>query len=252
MASEIKVVKFLNGVKTSVDHGSPSIDLILKKIRTPESTSNISGANAVLPSPLTSFVLLNNPALVSILNIDPATTYELLIIHNSTGVPIAIKASGNIMLGTIDEELIMEDDSSILLYHIESLNKYTVIGGTGSGGGSSQKKFPLANNQNVIADVVGLLLDATKYTSYFIRMEVERLGTLSYRQIVEFKAVYSGTAWTMEQGSYIGSDLIQPAIVNTQEISLAITAVGQVRYLSGNLAGHTKSNLKVILEGLKL
>ncbi len=137
MASEIKVVKFLNGVKVELDHSGAPIDILLKKLKTKESQSDISGADAVLPSPDSSFVLLNNNALESILTINPSTLNELLIIHNGTANPVTIKGTGNIILGT-DEDLVMESGSSLLLYQVESLNKYAVIGGTGGGGGGKK------------------------------------------------------------------------------------------------------------------
>lgn len=137
MASEIKVVKFLNGVKVEIDHGGAAVDILLKKLKTKESQSNIDGEDAVLPSPDSSFVLLDNPDLVSIEQINPVTDFELLIIHNATGRAVTFKRSGNILTGS-EEDLVLETGASILLYNIQSLAKYAVIGGSGSGGGSKK------------------------------------------------------------------------------------------------------------------
>lgn len=248
---EIKVLKFYEGLPVDPpDEGVP-VNVVSQKFRTVEQIDpTTTGANAVSIANTSSIMKFTNGGLISLSEISGADKNQLLIAINSTGNDAEIINGAGILTGTGDN-LQWANGSAVFMAFVESLDDWLVIGGSGGGGGSAQKKYPLANNQS-ITDVVGLILDATKYTSYFIRMEVERIGTISYRQIVEFKAVYSGTVWTMEQGGYVGSDLIQAAIANTQEITLVTTAAGQLRYSSGNLAGHTKSNLKVILEGLKL
>lgn len=134
MASEIKVVKFVNGVHVEVDNSS-DVDILLKKIRTKQSADAITtGEDADLPSPASSFVMVTNVGLKSILNILPVTKNELLLLTNKTGDELVIKNAGNITTGTGDD-LTLQNDASILLYHIESLNEYVVIGGSGSGGG---------------------------------------------------------------------------------------------------------------------
>lgn len=250
MTAEIKVLEFYEGTPVDPPGENPPVNVVNQKFRTVEQIDSVTtGANATSIANTSSIMKFTNVGLVSLAEIPGADKNQLLIAINATGADREIINGSGILTGT-GENLPWANGAAVFMAYIESLDDWLVVGGSGGGGGAAQKPYTLANNQS-ITNVTGLLLDSTKYTSYFVRMEVERLGTSKYRQIVEFKAVFDETNWTWEQGSYIGSDLVQGAIVNTQDVVLTLTTAGQVRYATGNLAGHTKSTIKVILEGLK-
>lgn len=250
MTAEIKVLKFASGTVVDPPDAEVPINVINQKFRTVEQIDAITtGASATSVANTSSIMKFTNAGLISLANVLGADVNQLLIVINDTGNDTEIVDGADIITGTGDN-LSWPDGAAIFMAYIESLDAWLVVGGSG-GGGASQKSYSLTNNQ-VLTNVTALILDQTKYTSYFIRMEVERIGTIIYRQIVEFKAVWSGSVWTMEQGSYIGSDIVQAAIVNTQDVVLSVTAAGQIRYATGNLAGHVQSNIKVITEGLKV
>lgn len=113
------------------------------------------------------------------------------------------------------------------------------------GSNSVQNKYTLQNNQ-ALADVVGLIFNSETTTSAYLRLELERKGTNTYRQVINIDAIYNGTDWVLTFGNSSGADLIQyDELTTDQSIILSITDLGQIQYVSGNQPGHTETNLKV-------
>lgn len=118
--------------------------------------------------------------------------------------------------------------------------------------GLGNEVYTLLNNQPTPQSLTGLLF--TGYTTVFGSYEVERYnGTVKYRQAGYVIFKYDSTAldWTIDQGNYVGDDLIQSAIANPQEITLSIDSSGQISYTSGNMdsfgySGKLKLNLNRI------
>lgn len=118
--------------------------------------------------------------------------------------------------------------------------------------GSIQVQFTLANNQ-VLTDIVGFIIDKDVHKSVEFTLEIERIGSSEYRQLLKAMAVYSGSAWSLEYGMYIGSDLAQLSLTSTEQVVLSIdSTTGQIKYATGNLTGHTGSKLKVFQTRMKV
>ncbi len=113
--------------------------------------------------------------------------------------------------------------------------------------GSIQIPYTLANNQSVLTNITGLLLDSTKEKSAKFVFEVERVGTSEFRQLIECVAVYKGSAWAFYLNGHNEDGIVQHAgaMTSSEQIELSVTALGQFQYKSGNLAGHTSSKIKV-------
>jgi hypothetical protein len=110
--------------------------------------------------------------------------------------------------------------------------------------GAEQENYTLLNNQSV-TDITGLLFDSNANKSVFINYELERIGSSIYRQVGSLIAVFNGT-WSITFGNYQGDQIIDDTLVNTYSITLSIDpTTGQMRYSSGNLAGHTSSKIKI-------
>jgi hypothetical protein len=110
--------------------------------------------------------------------------------------------------------------------------------------GTLQTKYTLANNQ-ALTDVTGLLLNSTTHKSASFTIELERVGSSEFRQIIQVNAIFKGAAWALYFGSFAGDDIAQTSVTSTEQVALSITSGGQVQYATGNLAGHSASSLKV-------
>jgi len=110
--------------------------------------------------------------------------------------------------------------------------------------GANQENYSLNNNQST-TDIVGLVFDSAAYKSVFFDYEIERIGSITYRQTGSFIAVFNGT-WSLTFGNYQGDTILEDTLVNLQSVVLSInSSTGQIRYSSGNQPGHTSSKLKV-------
>lgn len=110
---------------------------------------------------------------------------------------------------------------------------------------AGNETYALTNNQSSFTNITSLVL--TGYSSVVGFIEIERIGSATYRQVIQINFTFDGTSWSIELGSYDGDDLIQASsITETQHILLAMSG-DQVQYKTGNLASHTSSKLKVNL-----
>jgi len=110
--------------------------------------------------------------------------------------------------------------------------------------GSALETYTLSNGVG-LTNVTGLLFNSLFYKSVFMDFEIERVGTSTYRQTGSLIISYNGT-WVMNFGNYQGDSILQDPIVDDYGITLSIdSASGQVKYVSGNQAGHVISKLKV-------
>lgn len=110
--------------------------------------------------------------------------------------------------------------------------------------GAAQENYVLANNQ-ALTNITGLIFNSSTYKSVFFDYEIERIGTSTYRQAGNFLAVYNGT-WSLSFGNYQGDTIIEDSLLNDFNITLSIdSASGQIKYSSGNQAGHTSSKIKL-------
>jgi hypothetical protein len=112
-------------------------------------------------------------------------------------------------------------------------------------GGDSLEIFTLLNNQSVSVNITDLIFSSTEFKTVFMEYEVERVGTLTYRQSGSLIASFNG-AWSYSLGNYQGDSIIEESLLNTYSITLSVDASsGQFSYTSGNQAGHTSSKLKL-------
>ncbi len=96
--------------------------------------------------------------------------------------------------------------------------------------------YPLANNVSALTNITGL--DFSAYSSVFAECEVERIDSNgTNRQVIDIKFSKNATVWSMDFGSWRGSDLIQPALTSIESVVISITGAGQVQYQSGNMTG---------------
>ena len=110
--------------------------------------------------------------------------------------------------------------------------------------GGVQEDYALANNQ-ALTNITGLVFSSTSYKAVFIEYELERIGSSTFRQVGTMILSYNGT-WTLNLGNFQGNSIIEPTLVNAESITLTVdSATGQFKYTSGNLAGHTASNLNL-------
>ena len=117
--------------------------------------------------------------------------------------------------------------------------------------GAQQEIYPLLNNQST-TPVAGLIFASSGVKSFFASFELERLGTISYRQAGQMQASFNGT-WTLTFGNYSGDSIIDDTLSATKSIVLTIDATtGQLSYSSGNLAGHTASNLRIVITRIEV
>lgn len=111
--------------------------------------------------------------------------------------------------------------------------------------GIGTELYTLANNQASLINVSGLLFTGNTSAVGFI--EVERIGAVTYRQVIQVNFTYDGTSWSIELGSYDGNDILQTSsITSTEQILLSMSGT-QVQYRTGNLASHVSSKIKVSL-----
>jgi hypothetical protein len=112
--------------------------------------------------------------------------------------------------------------------------------------GGDQENYVLSNNQSV-TNLTGLLFNSAEYKSVFIDFEIERIGTVTYRQSGSIIAAYNGS-WSITFGNYQGDTIIEDTLVNPFNITLSIdSSSGQIKYSSGNQPGHTSSKIKLYL-----
>lgn len=112
--------------------------------------------------------------------------------------------------------------------------------------GADQENYILLNNQ-ALTNITGLLFNNAQYKSVFIDFEIERIGTVTYRQSGSIIAAYNGT-WSITFGNYQGDTIIEDTLVNPYSITLSIDpSTGQIKYSSGNQPGHTSSKIKLYL-----
>lgn len=110
--------------------------------------------------------------------------------------------------------------------------------------GGVQETYALNNNQT-LTNITGLVFDNAEYKTAFFDYELERIGSSTYRQSGTFIISYNGS-WTLTLGNYQGDSIIESTLLNAWSITLVInSSTGQFQYSSGNLSGHTESNLKL-------
>jgi len=250
MTAEIKVLTFAEGTPVSPPDSEVPADFISQKFRTLEQIdSTTTGSNATSVANTSSIMKFTNAGLVSLTEIAGADINQLLIIINGTGNDVEIINGSDISTDT-GANLTWENGTALFMAYIESLAIWKIIGGS-SGGGSSYKKYTLTNNAGT-TNITGLILSSSVFTSASYDFEIERIGSSTFRQIIQAQAIWSGTAWSLTFGNYSGSDIIQDSITSTEQVVLTIhSTTGQIRYSSGNLAGHTKTTLKVFQNRMK-
>lgn len=113
-------------------------------------------------------------------------------------------------------------------------------------GAPDYSPYPLANNQVVAADVIGLSFNSITELSAFIDYELERVGSSTYRQTGRIVVIYDGSSWSLKFQAFSGDEIIQDSLVNNQDVVFSIVS-GQVKFQSGNLAGHVRSTLKALV-----
>jgi hypothetical protein len=112
--------------------------------------------------------------------------------------------------------------------------------------GAIQENYVINNNQ-ALTNITGLVFNNAEAKSVFFDFELERIGTTTYRQAGSFIAVYNGT-WSLTFGNFQGSEIIESPLANDYGFDLSIDAsTGQLKYSSGNQAGHTSSKLKLYI-----
>lgn len=102
--------------------------------------------------------------------------------------------------------------------------------------GTSLESYDILNN------TTGTLFTVlpAETTSIFASYELSRS---TYVQGGSFVAVYD-SGWTIQQGNYIGDDLIQDTISNPQEIRLYFSG-NDLKYDSGNIGSNGKLKLSI-------
>lgn len=231
---------------------------LFNMLRLYEYTDNaVTGATALIPNHDCSVIRLTSATLTGIAGLDLPTRGLLQFLINDTGADIpllnnsTVTASKRLMLAGASDGLLQNGAMGLFYYDIVE-TRWRCLAGGGGGGGGPQVKNPLLNNQSSLANITSLLFDSSKETSAFFTVEIERIGSATFRQIVDIKAVYSGSAWSLGVGNFIGSDLIQDTITSGEQITLSITTGGQVQYTSGNQSGSSASNIKVIQNRMKV
>lgn len=117
--------------------------------------------------------------------------------------------------------------------------------------GVQQENYPLNNNQST-TDVSGLIFASSSVKSFFANFELERLGSVLYRQTGQLQASFNGS-WSLDFGNYSGDSIIDDTLSSTEKVVLTIDATtGQVKYSSGNLTGHTASNLRIVITRIEV
>ena len=106
-------------------------------------------------------------------------------------------------------------------------------------------KYVINNNQT-LTNLTGLSFNSTFEKSAVLKFEIERVGSIEYRQILDAHVLFDGTSWMISFGNFTGSDLRQDVLELEQEVTISITSGGQIQYSTGNLTGHTSSSIKVI------
>lgn len=115
---------------------------------------------------------------------------------------------------------------------------------------AGQEEYSLTNNQASFANVTDLSLTGLASASGF--MEIERIGSSTYRQIIHLNFIYNGSDWSLAPGAYSGDNLLQESsITSSEQIALTVTG-SQVQYKTGNLSGHTSSKIKLWLTRFQL
>jgi hypothetical protein len=103
--------------------------------------SSTTGSNATLPFPSKLVVRVTNASLVSISQVSGAANSQFFVLINKTGVSITVKnafasGSGDILTGT-GADLTLTNNSSLWMYFDPTSSRTMVVGGSGSGGGTS-------------------------------------------------------------------------------------------------------------------
>jgi hypothetical protein len=110
--------------------------------------------------------------------------------------------------------------------------------------GLDQENYTLLNDQ-AVTNITGLLFDSSEVKSVFFTYELERIGTTTYRQSGQFIAAFNGT-WSLTFGNYQGDSIIEDTLTQDYGFVISIdSASGQIKYESGDQAGHTSSKLKL-------
>lgn len=112
--------------------------------------------------------------------------------------------------------------------------------------GAVQENYTLLDNQATLTNITGLVLDNAKSETYFADYELKR-GAFKQDGRLMFR--YAGGAWAISHGNYDGDTLIKDALVNPQDIVLAISG-GQLQYQSG-LVG-SAGTLKILISRIAL
>lgn len=115
--------------------------------------------------------------------------------------------------------------------------------------GGSQEDYLILNNQSSGQTI--FTVDGSVYKSVFANYELSRTDSLNeFRQAGSFIMSFDGTLWTLNLGSYQGSDLISDTLTSSQNITLTPSTslgVGSLQYTSGNMGAGYVGTLKIII-----
>ncbi len=107
--------------------------------------------------------------------------------------------------------------------------------------------FTIANNQTSYANVTGLLLDSSTYTSYQIEYRIERStdSPLYYDEVGVLTAYYDGTNWAFKRAVDYGNALGDGSELGDYgtDYLYVVPGTGQVQYKSSNMAGGSYSGV---------
>ena len=159
---------------------------------------------------------------------------EVFLYNGSTALVTIVYQSGS--ASSSDQittpnglNVLMEAGTSAIFKYDSSATKWILINAPGVGNSKPTGPFNIANNQVAPANVTGLTIDGSVYTSAIIDVQLQRTGVMSRQQLTVY---YKSSTWVLAQES-TGDDC---GVIFSITTSLGI---GQVQYISDNTTSGT-------------
>ena len=212
------------------------------KVITNSAANSQSGSLVTLTTPGTEIVRLTNVLLTSLAGCQAGTAGQKLILSNRTGTAVTVlndSASASTSADQIStgsgSDIIIQNNASISLIYDGSLSKWNIIGGTGSGAGSSGINYILnpdasigttgyvAYNDGTAAPVDGS--GGTPASGLWVRST-----TTPLRGSGDFNLVKTGSV------SYLGNGVAYDFTIDNADLAKVLTVTFDYEVVSGAYA----------------
>lgn len=204
-----------------------------------------SGTNAALANPPALVVSLTNSSLVSIGNISTGiSTFAIFINNTGNTILVTENASGTashrIITGT-GGDVEIENGASFLATYLSGVDRWFLVGGTGTGGGgTSPQQFTTKNSYNFEANVGGWVLYNDSSSSAVDCTGGTSSGDFLFSRETSAPLVGRGSGYinalnlANTQGEGVSLDVAIPAVYRGRNLSLEFDYYGFGSYASND------------------